>query len=392
MKRTIILAASTCIAMLLASCKGPEVQGEKVGEYTQSLISDTTQNAYQIISLSRNKNIQGNIAVIGEPEFTLLVSENLVKSDMFDNINGKLNPDGLPDFAGETICPTLDSFNSPYASFLTAGKEDALSGVNVYNFVAALDTACYLNAYDTEKILHKSRAKLVVLSSLYSSSYGKKDIDTLRVLTNSRVQIVAPVNAMLDQAWELCGNGLNLGVWTSKNILESGIYPEAIEDEKDSRKDLAASYAVIAPDTASTVAGRFLDFMKQYSASGDAVKKLSAIVVDDMSVPVDELREAVKSVMAVDQDRYLTYLNYMSPDLKVIDLREAVATACYRILRSQNIFTHKIAYPQVKLYVTTASERDKSYVTLELKDKYLPEDLRQFMITNTPNIFAEYVR
>ena len=59
MKRIIILAASTCIAMLLASCKGPEVQGEKVGEYTQSLISDTTQNAYQIISLSRNKNIQG---------------------------------------------------------------------------------------------------------------------------------------------------------------------------------------------------------------------------------------------------------------------------------------------------------------------------------------------
>lgn len=391
MRRLTCFSAIAAIMALIPACKGPEASSAAIGKYAQSLIQDTTQADYQVISATRNRNIHGGIAVIGEPEATLLLSESLIKSDKFDNINGRTSNDGLPDFAGETICPILDRFNGSYSRFIKNGEEETLSEINVRNYAAALDTACFLNSFDTEKIVHKSSAKLVVLSSPLSSAYGYDDIDTLKTLTNSKVQIVSPVHAMLDAAWKACGPGMNVGIWTTPVMLEGGVYTKVFDKMRDSRKDWDARYTVITPGTDSTVTSRFLEFMKKY-ADGEGKGKLNALIVDDLSVPVDELREAVKSVMAVDQDRYITYLNFLAPDFKVIDLREAVSSACYNYLRKNNSFTHRITYPQVKLYVTAASERDSSYVTVELKDKYLTEDLRNLMIESTPKVFSEYVR
>ena len=390
MRRTLCFSAIMAVLALMPACKGPEARRVAIGQYAQSLISDTSQVAYQIVSATRARNIPGGIAVIGEPEATLLLSEGLMKCDMFDNVNGRKADDGLPDFAGETICPILDKYNGSYSAFIKDGREELLAEINVRNYVAALDTACYLNAYDTEKIVHKTSAKLVVLSSLLASAYGYGDMDTLRSLTNSKVQIISPVHTMLNAAWEACGEGMNLGIWTSPDVLESGVYTKVFDAMREERQDWNARYTAIIPDTAATITARFLDFMKKY-ADGQDRGRLNAIILDDMSIPADQLREAVKSVMAVDQDRYLTYLNFLDPDFKVIDLRESVSAACYKFLRKSNSFTHRISHPQVQLYVTAASERDSSYVTVGLRDKYLTEDLRNLMIVSTPKIFSEYV-
>lgn len=384
-------SAVLAVMALIPACKGPQPNNVMVGEYAMGLINDTTQAEYQIISDSRSRNVFGEISVIGEPEASLLISESLITCDEFDNISGHAKSDGLPDFAGETISPILDRFNGSYASLVKGGKEDLLAEINVRNFVAALDTACYLNAFDKDKIVHKSGAKLVILSSVYSSAFGYDDIDTLRSLTNSKVKVISPVHAMLDAAWDACGKGMNIGVWTTPGVLESGVYAKVFDKMRDQRKDMNAKYTVFTPDTASTVTARFLDFLKKY-ADSEEQGRLQALIVDDLSVPVEELREAVKSVMAVDQDRYITYLNFLAPDFKVIDFRESVSSACFKFMRSNNAFTHKISYPQVNLYVTAASEHDSSYVTVELKDKYLTEDLRNLMIVSTPKIFSEYVR
>ena len=391
MRSITCFSAALAIMALIPACKGPKANNAVVGEYAMSLINDTTQTEYQIISGSRGRNVFGEISVIGEPEATLLISESLLNCDRFDNISGHAKSDGLPDFAGETISPILDRFNGSYGKIVTSGREELLAEINVRNFVAALDTACYLNAFDKDKIVHKSGAKLVVLSSVFASAFGYDDIDTLSSLTNSKVKVISPVHAMLDAAWEACGEGMNIGVWTTPDVLESGVYAKVFDKMRDQRKDKNAKYTVFTLDTASTVVGRFLDFMKKY-ADSEEQGRLQALIVDDVSVPVEELLEAVKSVMAVDQDRYITYLNYLDPDFKVIGLKESVETACYKFLRGNNAFTHKISYPQVNLYVTAASEHDSSYVTVELKDKYLTEDLRNLMIVSTPKIFSEYVR
>ena len=384
-------SAVLAIMALIPACKGPQANNVVVGEFAMSLINDTTQTEYQIISANRSRNVFGDISVIGEPEASLLISECLLTYDKFDNISGHAKSDGLPDFAGETISPMLDKFNGSYGRIVTSGREELLAEINVRNFAAALDTACYLNAFDKDKIVHKSRAKLVVLSSVFSSAFGYDDIDTLGVLTSSKVKVISPAHAMLDAAWEACGEGMNIGIWTTPDVLESGVYAKVFDKMRDQRKDRNAKYTVFTPDTASTVTARFLDFMKKY-ADSEEQGRLQALIVDDLSVPVEELREAVKSVMAVDQDRYITYLNFLDPNFKVIDMRESVATACFKFMRNNNAFTHKISYPHVNLYVTAASEHDSSYVTVELKDKYLTEDLRNLMIVSTPKIFSEYVR
>lgn len=393
MKRITSLFVVASAVALLPACQSTETANKTIGEYASSLIADTTQATYQIISSSREKNNHGSIAIIGEPGNALLLSEYMIQCDRFDNINGKNNPDGLPDFAGETISPILDSYNGSYADIIKKGKEGYLSEINIRNFAAALDTACYLNSYDTDKIVHKSGAKLVVLSSSYSSAFGYDDIDTLRTLTNSKTHVISPVHAMLDEAWSLCGEGMNIGIWTTSDVPGSDIYASVFEKERELRSDFNAKYTVISPDTSSTITCRFLDFMKKYIDSSDGNNpKLQAILIDDLSVDIDELEDAVKSVLAVEQDSYITYLNFLDSNLKLIDFRGSVSSACYKYLRQNNAFTHKISYPAVNIYVTAASERDSSYVTLELKDKYLTEEIRNLMIVSTPKIFSEYVR
>lgn len=392
MKLTGIISASVVIVAAFAGCKNAETTSGAVGRFASSLIADTTIAEYQIISASRERRTQGSIAVTGEPDEVLQISEYLVQCDMFDNISGRNAPDGLPDFAGETVSPYLDVYNSPYGRFLDRGdRGEILSETSVRNFAAALDTACFLNAYDADKIVHKSASKIVVMASRLAALHGLGDIDTLSLLTRSKVKVVSPVRAMIDEAWRLCGSGMNAAVWTTQEVLDRDVYGLSFERIKTERGDRNADCFTYVPDTAYTVTARFLDLMKKY-AEYSGGKRLQALLVDDLSVSASELRDAVKSVMAVDQDRYITYLNYIDPAFRVIDLREAVAQLCYRYLRTSNSFTHKISYPKVDMFVTAASERDSSYVVIELKDRYLTQELRDYMIVHTPKIFEEYVR
>ena len=149
------------IIILLSSCTSPVNGGREIGSYALQLIEDSTSADYQIISGSRERNVYGNISIIGEPEQTLVITEYIKHRDGYDNVNGSKRSDGLPDFAGETICPIIDEFNTPYSASVDSGKYSRITEITVKNFIAALDSACYLNAYDTEKIVHKSRAKLV---------------------------------------------------------------------------------------------------------------------------------------------------------------------------------------------------------------------------------------
>ena len=181
-------------------------------------------------------------------------------------------------------------------------------------------------------------------------------------------------------------------VWTTRDIQESRVYETVFDRLKKARSDNAASISVIVPaDSLTSTSDRFLDFMKQYS-SQQTPRRLNAILIDDISVDLGDLNEALASVMSVDQDSYLTYLNYLAKNFRIIEMKETVASDCFHIMRENNLFTHKIAYPKVKLYLTAASQRDSSYVTVELKDKNMSDSLRSLMILHAPKIFSDYVR
>ncbi|MBO4760248.1 MAG: hypothetical protein J5520_00725 [Bacteroidales bacterium] len=413
--RTVFYIAA--VALLAVSCRERQVSGRYVIPYVGKVMSDTSSAEYRTLSTyDIRRSVNGTIAVLGEPEETLTLSEYLLGCDLVNNINGAASADGLPDFSGEVISPLLDIANAPYIGYVKAGKEDYLSEINVRNFIAAVDSSCYLSAYDEDKIVRKARAKVVILSSSYAAAYGYYEIDSLSRSLADGIPVFSTVHSMLSQALDGRQEGANLGIWASKDILGSGVYSTVIPDVAASKGVKSVSYEVLCPESSGSVMERFLEFLDRYKAVGGDTK-LSAVVVDDPSVNVDSLRAAVASIVNMDHDKYLLYKMSLEDGFKVVDAYSSVAASCQAYLRESNRFTHRIAYPDIYAYVTSPcrgfgnaayngdgsfsdsfkfgreeNSDEVTYSFVELKDKYLPSDVRDFMIVNTPKIFSLYVR
>ncbi len=415
MKKFTIIAIAV-LSLLAVSCRERVAGSRPVIPFVAQILADTTSYDYGILSMFNSGNKAGTIAVIGEPEDALFLTEQLLTSDRYDNIDGSRRPDGLPDFSGEVFAPVLDVANSPYVGYFTHDNEDYLSEITARNFLAVLDTACFLSSYDTDRLVHKAPAKMVVLASSYSSAYGYFNIDTLCRVAGKDVPVIPLTKAMLDVAWDRHGNGLNVGVWTTRDVLGAGVWSAVFPFAARRHGDAKATYSVFCPDSSATVMDRFMTYMQMYASAGNTAK-LSTIVLDDPDVPLDSLREAVSSVMKVDRDSYITWRNLLADDFEVIDAGSAVAATCYSYLRKYNRFTHKVAYPDVKVYATApvnglpetaygpdgwltedfrygraSNVADPTYSLVELKDKYLTESLRDLMIVKTPKLFSLYVR
>ena len=404
------------LAFFAASCGKRQVGGRYVTPYAVRMLQDTVSYDYRVISSYDMTSKNGTIAVIGEPEETLLLTEKMMASDRFDNISATRRPDGLPDFSGETFAPVLDRANAPYGGYLTHSNEDFLSELTVRNFVAALDTACYLSAFDKDRLVRKAGAKIVILSSSLSAAYGYWDIDTLCVSASRGIPVFSAPQAMLDYAWDRHGEGLNLGVWTTREVLGAGVWSTVFPRVAARRHESRSAYEVFCPDSTVTVRDRFFEFLHLYASAGNAAR-LSALLLDDASVDADSLRTVVDAVMQIDQDNYITYRNLLSDDFEIIDADAALSSLCYLYLRKTNRFTHRIAYPEADIYVTAPSNElpenayapdgwmnddfrfnravnvaEPSYLLMELKDKHLTGPLRELMEAGTPHINASYVR
>ena len=403
-------------AVLAVSCGKHPSGGKYVTPYVSALLSDTTAYDYKVVSAYDVTANNGTIAVIGEPEETLLLTEKMMGSDRFNNISATRRPDGLPDFSGETFAAILDRANAPYDGYFTHANEDFLSELTVRNFVAALDTACFLSSYDKDRLVHKAGAKMVVLSSSLTAACGYWDIDTLCVSASRAIPVVSAPQAMLDLAWERHGEGLNLGVWTTGKSLGAGVWSTVFPRIASKHHDAKATYEVFCPDSTVTVPDRFFEFMHMYTAAGNSAR-LSALILDDHAVDADSLRSVVDAVMQVDQDNYITYRNFLADDFEVIDAASAVSSVCYLYLRATNRFTHRIAYPEADIYVTAPSNElpenayapdgwmnddfrfnravnvaEPSYLLMELKEKHLTGSFRDMMQVRTPKIFSDYFR
>lgn len=108
-------------------------------------------------------NPSGYIYLVGEPLNCLSLSETMMNSDEFDNVDARMVQDGLPDFSGETIVSVLDFANSPYDSL--ARTEDGklmLREISVRHALAVLDST--------------SNCKVLILCSPYLAEKGGDDI------------------------------------------------------------------------------------------------------------------------------------------------------------------------------------------------------------------------
>ena len=304
-----------------------------------SLLADTTVSAWSPLAAYDAEDSRGSIAVIGEPDRVSWMMGTLLLQDSFDNIDGRLLSDGLPDFAGETLAAYRDSAFVPYDACLQEGREVQLREATVRMSLAALDTLYNRNVFDHENLLSKKRAKMLVLASPYLARYGAHDLKVLFDAAGADIPVISVPGAMRAHLKRAHAYPCNVGVLADRQMAVSGVFPE----ELDGCAVTVLSPAAESPET------ELLRFLDMYRDAGNTLP-LNALLVDERTVPSDSLRATVARIRRSDTEELMPYGRLLAPDFEVVDAIACTAGECYRVLRQRNLFTHDIAYPLAEFY------------------------------------------
>jgi hypothetical protein len=332
------------LVLLPVACKRQVEEANPPIPLVREILSDRSDARAQMLR-GRELTSQADITIIG-PEFTCdRLAEQLSFRDQQDNVDARMVPDGLPDFAGETFVCIEDT--TPYVEVLASQGAEALRLQTVNRVLAAVDTTVHISPYDMEGLSAKPSSKLVVLADPFLCEYGGSDVDTLLRSTGCRVPVISPIEKMIDLAFEQSGhNDLSVGVICDPQLDSADIYEKIFARMAAERGRRGASLVSIGVGQRDSV---LYDFLSRYQAAG-YIKPLDVILVDDLSVDVEQLRSELARIVSVMNESSITLGRLLSRDFFFIDAMETVSGQCYSFLRESNMFTHNIAKPQVKVY------------------------------------------
>ena len=286
-----------------------------------------------------------DIAIIGSEYACDRFSEQLSFQDIRDNVDARLLPDDLPDFAGETFACIEDSV--PYATMLEESGEEELRRQTVLRVLAALDTVIHISPYDREGLGGKAPAKMVILADPYLAEYGGFDVDTLLRATGCDVPVVSPVELMIDHAFETDKRtDLSVAILCDPKLASSGVYERIFARKAALRGLRGVSCVVSGVERRDSVLHRFLN---GYMEEGHT-KPLDAILIDDLSVRPDSLKLELAEIVSVMNESSMTFGRLISRNFFFLSAFDEVAEYCHDFLRDNNLFTHNIAKPRVTIY------------------------------------------
>lgn len=349
-KEIFILLVSTVLA---ASCGRVRTAGIDVLPAVGRMISDTSCVEYSILDAYQNDR-SGTVAVFGPSEKALMLTDFLVECDIFDNVDGKIQSDWLPDFAGETFAVYMDVLNGQYCDFFTSGKEKELREFVVNGAVAAVSSGSYQTVFSSSPSAAKIPSKIFILSSSFAS-LAESDVDTLFSAMGKTLPVITPVNSLVDKALSLSRDGCTAGLWADSDVLASGVYADAFHRSSIRLGQPVAEYVGFSPESRGDALSDIISFLEMYALSGTA-SPLSVLLIDplQMSYGASAYKDAVATIMT--DAEYASYRRYLSDGFVVVDAMTAIAEACYRLMRDKDLFTHRIAYPEKVEYTLVASE------------------------------------
>ena len=350
------------MAMCLISCGRNSKVNEPYLPLVKLALTDTSSAEQHILANYVQNNVSGSIAVIGDFEPVCGLVSECLKSDRFDNIDGRECKDELHDFAGETFSPVFDIANAPYDGYLNAENIPAMREAAVTMAIASMGSVSYANTFDTQLLATRTPAKLLIVNSPYLCTYAVHDIDTVLVSKGIKMPVLSATDELFKRAGDRHKGGL-IVLLSDAKTLEYDLYRTVYERVKgdDGSFPEYMEYADSCPDS-KTALHSFLD---SYTSSG-ASKKISAILVgscsDSLNVAaLEDALEEIRVSQGLDMENYRSVLD---EDFEFISSDDAVIRACYKELRRSNLFTHRISYPSVKAFVTVPS----SSVPLESVD------------------------
>lgn len=351
MRKLIILLT---VLVAAVSCKEVRIPPRPTLGLVHSIVADTAGTGRLAATAGRP---DGSVAIVGEPVNAILLARRFQVADRVDNVDGTPVRDSLPDFAGETFDVVMDAMNAPYARFWTAAENqteerrrmetDSLRELAVLNAVCAWDSLAWRSTGDMEPLLKKERAKVIIFTSSLQAQWGLFDVDTLQQMTGGKCRVLSPVKALLAHAY--ASGARSLAVWTTRDVRSSGTWQQVFESL--GLED--AHLSVIAPEPALDVRTELRNVLRQYRGTG---RVLDALLIDSFSIDLTPLLSElalIRTSVTVEDEAFRAML---SPDFRILEPSAPIIDATYRLLRENQLFTHRIARPSVHYYETAESE------------------------------------
>ena len=239
--------------------------------YVNALLADSLSSLQGLAKSSAKQS--GCISLIGDPKMCLEVSEKFMTSDEFDNIDGKAKPDGLPDFAGETVESVLDFANAPYEGYVSAADgKTFLRELAVRNALAALDTTCTANPYAASSRISKGSPKVLIICSPVLAEYGGDDVSSLFEKIDCNVPVIYSSDTSFSFT-SACYNILRKMNWFTHDIA----YPAAKVYMTVPSTDL--------PSRAYSGTGAFSDVYKYSRPAGSISPTFKTIIFNGRFIP-----------------------------------------------------------------------------------------------------------
>jgi hypothetical protein len=365
----VVLLALAALWYFVWRDKASVVVAEPPVEYVSDIIQNSYSPEHKLVSGYKAEDASKAIFVFGSRSRTQAVAKVLMECDAYDNVDGSARPDGLKDFAGETVC-TVANFSN-FGEMVNDGRLEDLRELTARNVLAAMDTLCYVSPYDRSGMGKKPLAKLIILGSACMTQYGQYDVDSLFNALNCHLPVITPMQLIADEAVEINKGKkiLSVGVLAGNapvDLYGPYIRSKAIREGIDSV--LCVGFKV--PEGEDPL----LSFLDRYSELG-IKQPLDVILVDDLGVDLEVFKESLQHITSVMNAESLTYGNLISPGFRIIDSRSRICKATYSILRKENLFTHFISQPRKLDYMLITKEgSEKDMMLLQYNERYIPSE------------------
>ena len=390
MKRIVILGLAALA--VTASCSRRIAAPKSSLPLVLSIWADSTGTG-RVVAQAGRHGAEGSIAIIGEPEEVLPLARHFQTVDAVDNIDGRSVRDSLPDFAGERFDVILDAYNEAYAHFIPEGVDvfesaDSLREAAVRNAVFAWDTTCVRSLSNMEQKLNKTRAKILIFTSSMQGEFGVSDVDTLQRLCGGKSIVLSPTDILLEQAYADRTYRVNLveelymddydretiKVQTSGQAVGqvnglSARRSNAWQSVFDKKGWEDARLTVLTPEPALDIRTEFRNLLRQYRSTGGP---LDALIVDSYSFDRTYLESELTLIRREGTEEDGSFNKMLSKGFHILDPQQTLTRTTYELLRSQRLFTHRIARPALHYYETEEAESGLP-VLVEVTPAYVQE-------------------
>ena len=215
--------------LLLFSCQ-EESQSVVLPRIAQKAIADSTFLYYDTFGNYTEDMASLPIGMFDSSVDGILVMEQFLTIDQFDNITGAPVPDGISDFGGENFQFLVDMANGPYVDYIEGGNVAFLKEHLMTNLFFLMGKSFYTLSVDDFKSGQKERVKAVVSLTNTADYTVGKDFSNFAAESGANILSVGLMSSAIKALFENISakNEVCIGILSSGDDVTVREYESAI--------------------------------------------------------------------------------------------------------------------------------------------------------------------